>query len=287
VPTATVSLNSQVLSNVGTPVAGTDGVNKAYVDGVASGLDIKSAVRVASTANVNRSAPGTAIDGVTLTNGDRVLLKNQSTPNQNGIYIFNGAAGTMTRSTDADTSAEVRPGMFAFVAEGTANGDKGFVLTTDAPITLDTTGLTFTQFSGSGSVTGTASRIDVTGNQVDISASYAGQTSIVTTGTITTGTWNATTIAVANGGTGSTSAAGARTNLGALGKYTTTIGDGSATTYAVTHNLGTTVIGVELFETSTGQTVYADVTRTNSNTVTIDGFTTAPTAGALTVVVWG
>ena len=128
-------------------------VSKEYVDAVKVGLDFKDSVRVASTANVTVSGPGAAIDGVTLSSGDRVLLKNQSTGSQNGIYIFNGSGSAMTRATDADSSTEVTAGMFVFVEEGTVNADNGFVLTTDGSITVGSTALTFTQFSGAGQIT--------------------------------------------------------------------------------------------------------------------------------------
>ena len=127
-------------------------VSKEYVDAVKVGLDFKDSVRVASTANVTVSGPGTAIDGVTLSSGDRVLLKNQSSGSENGIYIFNGSGSAMTRATDADSSTEVTAGMFVFVEEGTVNADNGFVLTTDGSITVGSTALTFTQFSGAGQI---------------------------------------------------------------------------------------------------------------------------------------
>ena len=127
-------------------------VSKEYVDAVKVGLDFKDSVRVASTANVNISGPGAAIDGVTLASGDRVLLKNQSTASQNGIYLFTGAASTMTRATDADSATEITPGMFVFVEEGTTNADNGFVLSTDGTISVGSTALTFTQFSGAGQI---------------------------------------------------------------------------------------------------------------------------------------
>ena len=125
---------------------------KEYVDAVKVGLDFKDSVRVASTANVNISSAPAAIDGVTLSSDDRVLLKNQSTGSQNGIYVFNGSGSAMTRATDADADAEVTAGMFVFVEEGTANADNGYVLTTDGSITVGSTSLTFTQFSGAGQI---------------------------------------------------------------------------------------------------------------------------------------
>ena len=127
-------------------------VSKAYVDAVNVGLDFKDSVRVASTATVNISSAPAAIDGVTLSSDDRVLLKNQSTGSQNGIYVFNGSGSAMTRATDADADAEVTAGMFVFVEEGTANADNGYVLTTDGSITVGSTSLTFTQFSGAGQI---------------------------------------------------------------------------------------------------------------------------------------
>ena len=127
-------------------------VSKEYVDAVKVGLDFKDSVRVASTANVTISGPGAAIDGVTLSSGDRVLLKNQTSAATNGIYVFNGAASAMTRATDADSATEVTPGMFVFVEEGTVNADNGFVLTTDGTISIGSTSLTFTQFSGAGQI---------------------------------------------------------------------------------------------------------------------------------------
>ena len=127
-------------------------VSKEYVDAVKTGLDFKDSVVVASTANVSISSAPAAIDGVTLTSADRVLLKDQSTGSQNGIYIFNGSGSAMTRATDFDSSTEVTSGAFFFVEQGTVNGDNGFVLTTDGSITVGTTSLSFVQFSGAGQI---------------------------------------------------------------------------------------------------------------------------------------
>lgn len=103
----------------------------------------KDPVRVVSVANITLTAPGTAIDGVTLANGDRVLLTAQTTASQNGIYVFNGSASTMTRSGDANTTALMVSGLSVTVTEGTANADTVWMLTTNNPYTLDTTALTF------------------------------------------------------------------------------------------------------------------------------------------------
>jgi hypothetical protein len=141
--------------NLGTPTSTADAATKGYVDSVSQGLSIKEAVRVATTATVDLSTGlenGDTLDGVTLATGNRVLVKNQVAGYENGIYTVN-ATGAPTRATDANVSSEVTAGMFTFVSEGTSNGNTSWVLTTDNPITLDTTPLTFTQFAGAGTFT--------------------------------------------------------------------------------------------------------------------------------------
>lgn len=163
-------INSQKLINVATPTSANDAATKGYVDGVAQGLDVKNSVRAASTANLTLSGAQT-IDGVSVIAGDRVLVKDQSTGADNGIYV--AAAGAWARATDADTDAEVNAGLFVFVEEGTANGDTGWVLTTDNPITLGTTALTFTQFTGAGTITAGAG-MTKTGSTLDVVSGNAG-----------------------------------------------------------------------------------------------------------------
>ena len=135
-----------------TPTSDNHAANKGYVDSVASGLDVKASVRAASTADLTLSGPGATIDGVTMVAGDRVLLKNQSTGSENGIYLWTGAASAMTRATDMDGSAEF-VGAFFFVEEGTVNSDQGFVCSTNGTIVVDTTSIAFTQFTGTGQLT--------------------------------------------------------------------------------------------------------------------------------------
>ena len=142
-------------------------VTKEYVDAVKVGLDFKDSVRVATTGNVTIGGPGSAIDGISLSSGDRVLVKNQSTGSENGIYVWNGAASALTRATDADANAEVTSGMFVFVEEGTSNADNGYVLTTDGTITVGSTALSFSQFSGAGQIVA-GDAITKTGNQLDV-----------------------------------------------------------------------------------------------------------------------
>ena len=168
-PSASVSLNSQKITNLATPTADADAATKAYVDATKQGLDVKDSVRVATTGNITLSATQT-IDGVAVVAGERVLVKDQSTASENGIYVV--AAGAWSRSTDADTSAKVTAGMFTFVAEGTVNADSGWVLTTNDVITLNTTALTFTQFSGAGQIVA-GSGLTKTGNTLDVGTANA------------------------------------------------------------------------------------------------------------------
>jgi len=191
----------------------------AAVQNASAGLDPKGSVRAATTANITLSATQT-IDGVAVIVGDRVLVKDQTTASGNGIYVV--ASGAWTRATDMDAWTEV-PSAFTFVEVGTANADTGWVCTSDQGGTLGTTNITWAQFSGGGAVTagagltktgntldviGTAARIVVNPDSIDIDSAYVGQASITTLGTIGTGTWAATTIAVNRGGTGATTLTG-------------------------------------------------------------------------------
>lgn len=144
-------------------------VTKEYADSIKQSLDVKQSVRAATTANITIATAlnnGDTIDGVTLATGDRVLVKDQSTGSENGIYVV---GATPARSDDADTSADVTAGMFVFVTEGTANGDNGFILTTNDTITLGTTALSFTQFSGAGQITA-GDGLTKSGNTISVNA---------------------------------------------------------------------------------------------------------------------
>lgn len=158
-PTGSVSMNSQKITNLATPVSDSDACTKGYTDSVVNGLDIKASCRVATTANIALSGGSvpTSIDGVTLstTNADRVLVKDQTDASYNGIYRYISVEGSPVfhRTADANADAEVTAGMFTFIEEGTDNADKGFVLTTNDDITVGTTDLTFTQFSKAGDIT--------------------------------------------------------------------------------------------------------------------------------------
>lgn len=146
-PTAAVPLNAQKITGLADPTAAQDGATKAYVDALANGLDWKASVRAATTAAGTLATSfenGDVIDGVTLATGDRILIKNQASGAENGIYVV-AASGAPTRATDADASAEVTGGMTVTVDEGTVNLDSLWVLTNNGAITLGSTALVFAQ----------------------------------------------------------------------------------------------------------------------------------------------
>jgi phage-related tail fiber protein len=144
--TADFSMNNYKITNLAEPVSAQDAATKNYVDNVAQGLDVKASVIAATTGNITLSGTQT-IDGVAVGVGDRVLVKNQTAPAQNGIYV--AASGAWTRAPDADTWDELRSA-FTFVEQGSTQADTGWVCTIDAGGTLGTTAVTWSQFSGSG-----------------------------------------------------------------------------------------------------------------------------------------
>ena len=152
------------ITGLGAGVAATDAATVAQVDAARQGVMVKDPVRVATTANITLSGTQT-VDGVALSVGNRVLVKDQTTGQNNGIYLV--AAGAWTRTVDADVSAEVLGGLLVWVNEGTTNGDKQFILTTNDPITLGTTPLVFTMFAGGTSYTAGAG-LALTGAVFDV-----------------------------------------------------------------------------------------------------------------------
>lgn len=244
---------------VPTPSGATDAANKGYVDNSVQGLSWKQAVRVASTANITIASAltnGSTIDGIVVATGDRVLLKDQSTGSQNGIYAV-VASGAASRTADADTSAEV-DSMTVYVEQGTANADTVWTLTTDNP-TLGTTALVYGQINGGATPTAT----DTTQGKVELATVAETETRTDTTRAVTP--------------------AGLATFPR---KYSATIGDAAATSIAVTHSLGSKDVISQVRQVSDDAVVECDIVNT-STTVTTFSFAVAPAASAIRVVIVG
>lgn len=284
--TAAISLGNFKITNLADPTAAQDAATKSYVDTVAQGLSVKTAVRAATTANITLSGAQT-IDGVSVIAGDRVLVKNQSSASGNGIYL--AASGAWSRTTDMDAWAEF-PGSFFFVQEGTTNADSGWVCTSDQGGTLGTTSVTFAQFSGAGQITAgngltkTGSTLDVvaadssiTVNADSIQVAVDNSTIEVSSGLrVKDGGITFAKVASAVWGT-TLDTAGSVVNVKSYTPVTNftvarirvisqTIANGSNT---ITHSLGSADVGVFVLDASNKIVPVVDVTDTNTTTVTI------------------
>jgi hypothetical protein len=239
--------------------------------------------------------------------GNRILLKNQTTAAQNGIWVVTtlgtGANGVWDRAGDFDSDSEVTSGSFSFVEEGTTNADTGWVLTTNNPITIggaSGTSLTFTQFSGAGNITagnglgntGTDFFVNVDNSSIEVNADTLRVKALGVTNAMLAGSIDLTTkvtgaLPIANGGTAATTAAAARTNLGAVGKYAADLGAlASGVETLITDTLGTTDVHAAFRTTADGYDVVLNwrVVSTTQIGVTAD---IAYAASAVRVVVMG
>jgi hypothetical protein len=310
--TGTVDVSGKRITSVAEPTQAQDAATKAYVDSLSNGLDVKASVKASTTTALTATYDnGTSGVGATLTNadtqaaltldsialqvGDRVLIKDQTSALQNGVYTVTtvGTISTnwvLTRATDFDNSpgTEVSPGTFFFVEQGTSNADNGYVISTNEEIIIGTTDIVFSQFSGAGQITagdgltktgntinavGTADRISITADAIDIASTYVGQTSITTLGTIGTGTWQGTVIAPTYGGTG-------------VNNGNSTITLGGSFTHTGAHTLGLTTTGntsVTLPTTGTLATLSGTESLSNK-TITSSSFsgTTIAASGLIT-----
>jgi hypothetical protein len=165
-PAADIALGGFRLTGLGDPQGAQDAVTKAYVDLTVQGLEPKQSVRAASTANIATLSGPMTLDGVALVAGDRVLVKDQTTAGQNGIYVV--AAGAWTRSADADVWGELISA-YVFVESGTTNADMGYLATVDPGGALGTTAITFVQFTGAGQILAGAG-LTKSGNTLDVGA---------------------------------------------------------------------------------------------------------------------
>jgi hypothetical protein len=214
-PTGSVSLNSQTITNLADPVNTQDAATKGFVEATSQGLDVKGSCVAATTGNITISTAlnnGDTLDGVTLATNDRVLVKDQSTASQNGIYVV----GSSPARADDLAAGSDAAGMFTFVEQGTVNADNGFVCTSNkGSAVTGTNNLTFAQFSGAGQITA-GDGLDKSGNTLSVDLKANGGLVIESTeiavdlaASSITGT-----LAVGDGGTGATSASAARTALG-------------------------------------------------------------------------
>lgn len=281
-PTADVSMGNYKLTSVATPVSSTDAANKQYVDDVAQGLNIHAASYAATTANLNATYDnGTSGVGATLTNAGtqaafsvdgvspsinaRILVKNQTTTSQNGIYTLTtvGSGSTnwvLTRATDFDSATEIAGGDFTFVDAGSTLANTGWVCT-DEVTTVGTDPVVFQQFSGAGTYTAS------NGVQL-VGSNFSGV--VVSGGGLTVGSsgFDIDTAVVVK-------------------KYATNVGDGTATSYTVTHSLNTKDVTVAVYDNSSPYAeVVCDVQHTSTSAITVL-FSVAPTSNQYRVVVHG
>lgn len=240
------------------PTAAQHLATKAYVDALVQGLDPKGSAVVVAAANITLSGTQT-IDGVAVTAGQVVLAVAQTTASQNGPWVV--AAGAWTRPTNFASGGTVHPGAYLLIDNGTSYKGHGFILTGASDITVDTTSQTWQEFTGAGDLSAT-SPVVITGNVISL-----------------------TTVPVAKGGTGGTDAATAKTNLGFTTKYVTSIGNGTLSTFTVTHSLGTTDLSnVLVYRLSDGAIVQPDISITDGNNISIV-FGFVPTTNAYRVIV--
>ena len=267
-PTSAVSLNSPKITGLADPTADADAANKGYVDGVAQGLDVKDSVVATTTANGTLStafANGQSIDGVTLQTGDRILIKNQTTASQNGIYNVN-ASGAPSRTTDMGTGSNAA-GAFVFVEQGTVNAENGFTCTSDTgSAVVGTNNLTFAQFSGAGQIIA-GDGLDKSGNTLSVDLKANGGLVIESTeiavkldASSITGT-----LAIGDGGTGATTATAALTALGLSNYAKTLIDDADAAAARTTLGLGSIATQAANSVAITGGSI--------TNLTTFDGIT--------------
>lgn len=257
-----LDLQSQKIINLADPSATTDAATKQYVDNVARGLQWKDPVRAATVTNgalATAFANGQTIDGVALVTGNRILLAAQTAGAENGIYTVN-ASGAPTRALDADNGTEMAPGTAVSVAEGTVNGDKVLHIISDAAITIGTTSQTWAALGG-----GTV---------------YTGGNGISVAGSVISG------VAVASGGLSLVAGGFQLDTAIAARKASGNVGNGSLTTIAVTHNLGTKDIVPAVRDAATDAGVLFDWVATDVNTITLT-FAVAPASNAYRVAVMG
>lgn len=234
-----------------------DPATVAQLNAAVEGLAWKDSCRVSTQGNLSIASPGATIDGVTMAANDRVLVRSQTTTSENGIYIWNGAATPMTRALDCSTFAELEEAVTT-IEEGTNAGTS--YRQTAVNGTIGSSAVTWTTFgTAAGAASETSSGIAEIATQAETDAG-TDDLRIVTPLKLATSVW-------------------------ASKKFAANIGDGSATSYAVTHNLGTRDVRVEVIRNSGNfDTVLVEIQRTSTNVVTVI-FDTAPASNAYRVLI--
>ena len=251
-----VDLNAQRAQNAGDATQPTDLVTKQQMDAAIRGLDWKEEVVAASTGNVSLAAPGASMDGVTLANPSRVLLKDQTAPAENGIYVWTGAAAALTRALDADSGPELS-GSTVTVQRGTVNAERVYRVTADDPITLGTTAITLAQVGG-------ASQAKTAGNGLteDASSFNVGQGNGITVEADSIKVDPAVVVRKVAGD-----------NI-------------AAATTDIAHNFGHRDVQVQVWNKSTNQQEFPDISLPDLNTARVT-FASSQSAGAFRIVVQG
>lgn len=252
-----IDANGQRITSVGSPSAGTDAANKDYVDAGIRGLSWKEEVVAASTGNVSLTAPGTTLDGVTLAANDRILLKDQTAPAENGIHVWTASGAALTRALDADSGPELS-GATVTVQRGTVNADRVYRVTADDPLTVGTTAITLAQVGGAAAAKAAGNGLTEDGTSYNVGA-----------------------------GNGISVTADAVAVDPAVVVRKVAANNVAATSTDVTHNFGHRDVQVQVFSTaSPWQQEYPDVSLPDLNTVRVT-FASAPAAGAYRIVVQG
>jgi len=245
--------------NLPSPVSTGDAATKGYVDSAIEGLAWKDSCRVGTQSNLSLASPGSTIDGVTMATSDRVLVRNQGTQSQNGIYIWTGAAVAMTRAMDASTFAELEQAVTT-VEEGTDAGTS--FRQTQVNGTIDSSNVIWASFGTSAP---------------SASETTAGIAEIATQAETDAGTDDARIVTPLK----------LKTWSSAPKRFSANFGDGSATSYTITHNLATRDVTVAVYRNSGNyDEVFCDVEHTSTSVVTLK-FSAAPTTNQYRVVVLG
>jgi hypothetical protein len=279
-PTASVNFNSQRGINVADPVSGTDLANKQYVDNARAGLaGVKDPVKAVSLVNINIASLPSTIDSISFSNGDRFLAQNQTTATENGIYTYTSTGGAGARSIDADGTSEILDGTLVAVSQGTDAGSQ-YIQTATPTGAPGSWTQTWVKYSTGGQTYLAGDGLNLSSNTFSVVAAD-GSVSVSGSG-VTVGL-----VPISKGGTNATTAAAARTNIGAVGKYAADVGTiTGGTPVTITHSLGTKDVSVTVRDTATDEEVWCTVKHTATNDITLT-FAASASAGAYRVVVIG